>query len=105
MFLSSDKQIVNIENQYYRLVLHNFEVHVWIISFSLKIIQSMKIAVIFLVPSPGGYLNPTEGFLQFSYMGLLPMIYKPLRLLYVNLFLHVTIDKVFIYIHLVNISS
>ena len=61
------EEIVHIANQNERLVIINLKIKVWI-NITLSKAQLHQVAIDPLIPSPGGLLQPIEGFLQLAYM-------------------------------------
>ena len=80
------EDIVHIENQNERLVIINLKVKVWINITSSKA-HLHQVAIDPLILSPGGLLQPIEGFLQLAYICVSILDFEPERLLHINLFL------------------
>ena len=99
MFLSSEKQVIDIQQQNQRVVLHNLKVKVGI-DFTLGEAQYLEITVDLRIPSSQCLLESIEGLLQSAYMGLLPMNHEPLRVLDVQLFLNYAIEECGLHIYL-----
>ena len=93
------EEIVHINNQNDRLFSINLEVKVWI-SITLSESKLHQVVIYPLVPSPGGLLQPIEGFLQHAYMGVSISDFEPQRLLHIHLFLYRSMQKSGLHIHL-----
>ena len=98
------EDIVHIENQNERLFSINLEVKVWI-NITSSEAQLHQVAIYPLVPTPGYFLQPIEGFFQLAYMGVSILDFKPQRLLHIHLFVYRTMQKGGLHIHLMKIPS
>ena len=62
--------------------------------------QLHQVAIDPLIASPRGLLQPIEGFLQPTYMGVSISDFEPQRLLHIHLSLYRTMQKSGLHIHL-----
>ena len=93
------EEIVHIENQNERPFLINLKIKVWI-NITSSEAQLHQVAINPLIPSPGGLLQPIEGFLQPAYIGVSISNFEPQRLLHIHLFRYKTMQKSGLHIHL-----
>ena len=98
----SQEKIVHIENQNEGPI--NLEVKV-LINITTNEAQLHQVVIDPLIPSPGGLLQPIEGFLQPAYMGVSILDVKPSRLLHIHLFLYRTMRKGSLHIHMMETPS
>ena len=87
------EEIVHIENQKVRINITPSEA------------QLHQVAIYPLVPSPGGLLQPIEGFLKPAYMRVSILEFEPQRMLHIDLFLYRTMQKGGLHIHLMKTPS
>ena len=87
-----EEDIVHIENQNERFLTINLEVKVRI-SITSSEAQLHQVAIYPLIQSPESLLQPIEGFFQPAYIGVSILDFEPHRLLHINLFLYLTIQK------------
>ena len=93
------EEIVHIENQNERPFSINLKIKVRI-NITSSEAQLHQVAIYPLLPSPGGLLQPIEGFLQPTYMGVSISDFEPQRLLHIHLSLYRTMQKSSLHIHL-----
>ena len=104
MFLSSEEQVIHIENQDQGLVLHNLYIKVGV-SYVLGKSKTLEIAVYSSVLGPWSLLKPIQSFLELTHMGLPPMQLKSFRLFNVDLFLNLPIEEGNLHIHLMKLPA
>lgn len=56
-----------------------------------------------VIPCPQRLFQPVQSFLEFTHMELCPFLYKPLRLIHVDLYLQYFIQKWFFHVYLVEL--
>ena len=90
-FVTCKKQVIYIQNKYQDMIMNNFKVQVRI-SCTFGKPQTMDKSIYLGMPDSRSLFQPIQGFLQFTYMGLLPMSNKSFKLLNIKFFLNLTID-------------
>ena len=104
MFISREKQIINIENQNQRLILNNLYVKVGI-SYALGKSKTPQIAVNPSILGSRCLFKPVQSFLELTNMRPLLMKLKAFWLLDVDFFFNFTIEEGSLNIHLMKLPS
>ena len=86
------------------MIMNNFKVQVRI-NYTFGKPLAMEKSIHRGIPDSRSLFQSIQGFLQFTYMGLLPMSHKAFRLFNIDFLLNLAIEEGCLYIHLNTASS